>query len=125
MTIRFVKAAVLLSLLGASTTVLGAQRAQPGAACDKACLQGIADAYLAALVAHDPSKAPIAPDAKFTEQAQPMKIGEGQLWTLTTEGPTTFKIPVADPVVGQIGLIVMLKAALPPAPPRGDRKSVV
>ena len=99
--------------------MLSAQRGQTGAACDKACLRGIADAYLAALVAHDPSKAPMAPNAKFTEQAQPMTVGEGQLWKLTTEGPTTFKIPVADPVVGQIGLIVMLKAALPPIPPRG------
>src|SRR6187401_673052 len=119
MTIRFMQTAVLLVLLGASTTVLSAQRGQTGAACDKACLHGIADAYLAALVAHDPSKAPIAPNAKFTEQAQPMTVGEGQLWKLTTEGPTTFKIPVADPVVGQIGLIVMLKAALPPIPARG------
>src|SRR4029434_6477690 len=119
MTIRFVKAAVLLVLVGASTAVAGAQRGQPGAACDKVCLQGIADAYLAALAAHDPSKAPIAPNAKFTEQAQPMAIGEGQLWTLTAEGPTTFKIPVADPVAAQIGVIVMLRAAFPPAPPRG------
>ena len=108
-----------MAVVGASAVAVSARRGQPGAACDKACLQGVADAYLAALVAHDPSKAPIASNAKFTEQAQPMAIGEGQLWKLTTEGPTTFKIPVADPVVGQIGLIVMLKAALPPAPPRG------
>ena len=54
----------------------------------------------------------MAPNAKFTEQAQPMAVGEGQLWKLTTEGPTTFKIPVPDPMVGQIGLIVMLKASL-------------
>jgi hypothetical protein len=119
MTDRFVKAAVVLVLLAASAGDVSAQRPQSGAPCDKACLQGVADAYLAALVAHDPSKAPIAPNAKFTEQAQPMAIGEGQLWKLTTEGPVTFKIPVADPVVGQIGLIVVLKAALPPAPPRG------
>ena len=117
MTIRFAKAAVSLVLVGALGAVVSAQRG-PGTACDKTCLQGIADAYLAALAAHDPSKAPIAPNATFTEQAQPMAIGEGQLWKLTTEGPTTFKIPVADPVAGQIGLIVVLKAALPPAPPR-------
>jgi len=103
---------------GAAATV-SAQRAPSGAACDKACLQGIADLYLAAVVAHDPSKAPMAPNAKFTEQAQPMAIGEGQLWKLTTEGPTTFKIAVPDPVAGQIGLIVMIKAALGPPPARG------
>jgi hypothetical protein len=119
MTIRFSKAAGLLIFLAASTIALDAQRGQSGQACDKACLQGIADAYLAALAAHDPSKAPMAPNAKFTEQAQPMAVGDGQLWKLTTEGTTTFKIPVADPIAGQIGLIVVLKAALPPEPPRG------
>jgi len=75
MTIRFVKAAALCVLLGASAFVASAQRGPAGSACDKACLQGIADAYLAALVAHDPSKAPMAPNAKFTEQAQPLAVG--------------------------------------------------
>ena len=105
MTVRFVKTALVLLVVYGSADVLSAQRGQAGAACDKACLPEIADTYLAALVAHDTSKVPIAPNAKFTEQAQPMAIGEGQLWKLTTEGPTTFEIPVADPVVGQIGLI--------------------
>jgi hypothetical protein len=85
------KAAVLCVLIGLGTGVVGAQRGPAGAACDKTCLQGIADTYLAALVGHDPSKAPMAPNAKFTEQAQPMVVGEGQLWKLTTEGPTTFQ----------------------------------
>jgi hypothetical protein len=119
MAIRFLKTAVFLILIGTAPAGVTAQRGQSSSACDKACLQGIADAYLAALVAHDPSKAPMAPKAKFTEQAQPMMVGEGQLWTLTTEGPTTFKIPVADPITGQIGLIVVFKAALPAEPPRG------
>lgn len=116
MTSRFVKTAVFLVVLGVS---LSAQQGQTGSACDKACLLGVADAYLAALAAHDPSKAPMAPNARFTEQAQPMAIGEGQLWKLTVPEATTFKIPVADPTAGQIGMIVMLKANLPPAPPRG------
>jgi len=63
--------------------------AQTGQACGRACLLGIADAYFAALAAHDPAKAPMAPDAKFTEQTRELKIGEG-LWTTTTEGPTAF-----------------------------------
>jgi hypothetical protein len=72
-----------------------AQGGPPGAACHRSCLLGIADAYFAALVAHDPSKAPMAPNAKFTEQTRELKVGEG-LWTTTTEGPTAFKIPVPD-----------------------------
>jgi hypothetical protein len=88
-----------------------------GAACDRACLLGIADAYFAALVAHDPSKAPMAPNATFTEQTRELKVGEG-LWTTTTEGPTAFKVPVPDPVSGQIGVIAMIKANVPAPPAR-------
>src|SRR5262245_36882174 len=79
-----------------------------GAACDRACLTGIADAYFAALAAHDPSKAPMAANARFTEQTQVLAVGEG-LWKTTTEAPTAFKIYVPDPVSGQLGAIVMLK----------------
>lgn len=89
--------------------------------CDRACLLGIADAYLAALVAHDPSKAPMAPNAKFTEQAQVTRAGEGVLWKYTTAVSPTFKLPVPDPIAGQIGMIVMLKVSgnAPGAPARG------
>jgi hypothetical protein len=78
MMITFVKAAALCGLVGASTLVVSAQRGPAGAACDRACLEGIADAYLAALVAHDPSKAPMAPDAKFTEH-DALVLGDGDL----------------------------------------------
>jgi hypothetical protein len=92
----------------ASTTGAGGQAGRAAQACDHVCLTSIADSYLAALVAHDPAKAPMAPNAKFTEQAQVLAVGEG-LWKTASEGPTTFKIPVPDPVAGQIGLIVMMK----------------
>ena len=92
MRIRLLKAVALCVLISASSVVVGAQRGQTGAACDKACLQGVADSYLAALVAHDPSKAPMASNARFTEQAQPLAVGGDQLWKLTTEGLTTFEI---------------------------------
>ena len=98
-------AGVLLMVTAVSRA--GAQA--PGAACDRACLIKIADSYFAAMVAHAPSKAPIAPTAKFTEQAKPLAVGEG-LWKTITEGPTTFKIYVSDPVSGQLGAIAMVKS---------------
>jgi hypothetical protein len=101
-----------LAVLSASAAI-----AQTGQACDRACLLGIADAYFAALAAHDPSKAPMAPNAKFTEQTQVLTVGEG-LWKATTEGPTAFKIPVPDPVAGQVGVIAMIKANVPTPPAR-------
>ena len=109
---RFSLAAVLV-LVCASSGGAGAQSS--GISCDRACLLGIADTYLAALTAHDPSKAPLAPSARFTEQAQALKVGEG-LWRTVTQGPTAFKLPVADPVAGQIGVIVMLRANMPRPP---------
>ena len=105
---------VLGLLLGLAAPV-SAQRTGGTGDCDRACLTGIADAYIAALVAHTPSKAPLASKVKFTEQAQVLEVGEG-LWKTTTQGPTTFKIAVADPIAGQVGMIVMMKAELgPPA----------
>jgi hypothetical protein len=77
-------------------------------ACDRACLIGIADTYFAALAAHDPKKAPMAANARFTEQTKQLAVGDG-LWKTISEGPTTFKIYVPDPVVGQLGAIVVLK----------------
>ena len=102
--------AAIAILLGTATGHAGqaGQTAAAGAACDRACLVGIADAYLAALVAHAPQKAPLAPNAKFTENTQVLLVGEG-LWETATAVSPTFKIPVADPVAGQIGMIVMLK----------------
>jgi hypothetical protein len=77
--------------------------------CDRACLTTLTDAYLAAIVAHDPSKAPLAPDIKFVENVQRLKPGEG-LWKTASAGPTTFKIYVPDPIAQQVGFIGVLEA---------------
>jgi hypothetical protein len=76
--------------------------------CGRACLKDLAGAYVAALVAHDPSRVPLAKDLKFVENVTPMKPGEG-LWKTASEGPTTFAVFVPDPVSGQVGFIGMLK----------------
>ena len=44
--------------------------------CDRVCLNSIVDQYLASLVSHDPSKAPLARDVKFTENGQELKVGD-------------------------------------------------
>lgn len=89
--------------------------AGPQLPCDRACLIGVADTYLAALVAHDPSKAPMAANAKFVENAKAIKVGEG-LWQTAASVPTTFKIYVPDPVSGQIGFIGVMKDTAPAGP---------
>ena len=77
-------------------------------ACDRACLSGIVDTYLAALVAHDPSKAPLARGVRFTENTGVLEVGEG-LWVGASEAPTTFRIYVPDPATSQVGFFGVLK----------------
>ena len=78
------------------------------AQCDRACLDKLVDSYLAAVVAHDPSQVQFASGVKFVENTEPLKPGEG-LWKTASEGPTTFKIYVPDPVAQQVGFIAMMK----------------
>ena len=78
------------------------------AKCDRPCLDQTVDSYLAAVVAHDPSRVDFARDVKFVENTVPMKPGEG-LWKTASQGPTTFKIYVPDPIAEQVGFIGMLK----------------
>jgi hypothetical protein len=78
------------------------------AKCDRACLDKTVDTYIAAMVAHDPSKVAFATDVKFVENTVPMKPGEG-LWKTASEGPATFKIYVPDPVAQQVGFLCVMK----------------
>ena len=86
-----------------------AQQVQGGAAqCDRACLKDKVDTYLAALVAHDPSRVGFAANAKFVENTVPMKPGEG-FWKTASAVPTTFAIYVPDPTAQQIGFIGVMR----------------
>lgn len=75
--------------------------------CDRSCLVATAKTYLAALAAHDPAKAPLAPTLKYVENAEAMKAGEG-LWKTASSVPSDFAIFVPDAVSEQIGFIGML-----------------
>jgi hypothetical protein len=69
-------------------------------ACDRKCLSGFVDQYLAAILIHDPSGLPVAADAKMTENTKPTSLGEG-LWKtlkfIKFRGET-----VSDPSTGQV-----------------------
>ena len=81
--------------------------AQPSLArtvtCDRACLEGMVDKYLNAMVAHDPSRAPLSPNVKFAQDNVPLKIGTA-LWTTTTALGTD-RHYFADPKRGDVGII--------------------
>jgi hypothetical protein len=74
--------------------------------CDRACLEGLATQYLNALVAHDPKQLPVAADVRYTEQDQPMDVGDGFWGTATEIGH--FRLCFSDPVVEQIGCMVTM-----------------
>jgi len=75
--------------------------AHAGDICDRACLEGFVDRYIGAMVAHDPSPLPWAAHARFTENGQELRIGDG-LWG-TASAPGKYKLYVADPEDGQVG----------------------
>lgn len=102
-------AAVVISIgLSAHAPAARAAAAPEPQHCNRACLDHLVDRYLAALVAHDPSRVPIAPDAKFVENTKPMMPGEG-LWKTASAVPTTFKIYVPDPVAQQVGFLGVMQ----------------
>lgn len=75
--------------------------------CGRSCLISLADGYLAAMAAHDPSKAPVASTARFTENTQVLPLGQGSAWTTTT-GVRDYRLYVADPGAGQVALYTVV-----------------
>ncbi len=78
--------------------------------CDRQCLIDMADGYLAAMVAHDPSKAPLGKSVIMVENLERIKPGEG-LWATLTGPPSGFKIPVADPISQEVGVMTVAPGA--------------
>jgi hypothetical protein len=93
--------------------------AAPAAAgCDRACLIAATDAYVAALVAHDPAQAPLADDIVFVENAMKMQPGAG-LWQSAVMGPSNFIIHVPDETNQTVGYLAMMTALQPAPAPQG------
>ena len=91
------------SFAAASFIAIGwaASPVRAAASCDRACLEHIAEQYLAAMVAHDPSKAPIASRTRYTENGVELTLPDG-LWR-TADGLGKYRLYVADPDKDTIG----------------------
>lgn len=88
------------------------------AACDRQCLISATDAYVAAIVAHDPSKAPLADKVVFVENLTKLQPGEG-LWKAVVTAPGTFAIHVPDEINHTAGYLAMMTYMAPPPAPQG------
>ena len=97
-----------LAAAAAGLGFLGPAAQANAASCDRACLVKVTDQYLAAVVAHDPSKAPLAPGVVFVENIKRMQPGDG-LWKTASGGPTTFQIHVPDETLQQAGWIGVIQ----------------
>jgi hypothetical protein len=92
-----IRALALLSALVAPA-VLSAE-----ASCDRACLKGVMDRYLEAVVKHDPALLPTTDNVKYTENGVRLNLGEG-LWQTAAAQPT-YRVDVIDEQDRQVGLI--------------------
>jgi hypothetical protein len=98
-------AGVFAILFCGSVTFRPAKRVLAAAAaandCDRACLNGFVDKFLAAIVAHDPSKLPHTANVKYSENNVMLRLGDG-LWA-TADGIGSYKIYIDDPQAGEVG----------------------
>jgi hypothetical protein len=84
-----------------------ARTAAAGSDCDRVCLSGITDQYLAAMVVHDPSKLPLAKNLKFTEDGVPLELGDG-LWA-TASSIGNYKLYFDEPEAGEAGVYTVVQ----------------
>jgi len=71
--------------------------------CDRSCLEGVMNQYLEALAARDPKRLPLSADFKYTENDQPMELGDG-FWK-TVESVGNYKHIFADPEFGEVAFM--------------------
>jgi hypothetical protein len=95
-------AAILTGNLAASTGPIPLN-------CNRTCLEGLIEQYLAAVVAHDPKRLPLSEDVTYTENNQVLKVGDG-FWK-TAAGIGNYKHVFADPEFGQVGFMGTMQEA--------------
>src|SRR5437868_10170142 len=86
---------LLVTPIDGSNSLGRGAASQPIDPCSRQYLRTLADRYLEALVAHDPSRLPFARLVTFTENGRELKLGDG-LWK-TAAGLGTYRVYVLDP----------------------------
>jgi len=81
--------------------------------CDAACLAGLAESYLDAVVTQNPASASWAERVRFTEDGVPVMIGEAAWGSITAYSHSP--LVVADPATGQIAWLGIVEEHGQPA----------
>jgi hypothetical protein len=71
--------------------------------CDRKCLNNFMNKFRVGLLDHDPAEVPLAKDARYTENGQELKIGDGLWGTLTGFG--SYQLFLDDPTAGQVSFV--------------------
>jgi hypothetical protein len=77
--------------------------------CNRACLEGVVDQYLKAVVARSPQGLPLSADVKYSENAQLLAVGDG-FWK-TAQAVGNYRHVFADPEVGQVAVMATMREA--------------
>src|SRR5215471_19917682 len=91
----------LLRLLACAGIAASAPLFAAAGDCDRACLKSVLDQYLAAVIKHDPSAAPLAVGFRETNNAVAIRLGTGMWKTVTGLGRVQRRY--LDPASGQAG----------------------
>ncbi|HET8936969.1 MAG TPA: hypothetical protein VFN67_26180 [Polyangiales bacterium] len=91
---------------GSAGTGAAGSAASGTSMCDRACLTGFNDAYLAALTAHDATKLETSATVRFTENGKPLQLTEG-LWAVAKE-LGSYRQDMAEVPAGQTAGFVSL-----------------
>jgi hypothetical protein len=100
-------AGALITVLGTLPYTAPAVAAQPGPACNRACLESFVDRYLDAVVASRPDKVALATGVRYTEDGQQLVIGDGLWNTLRAKGP--YRLVVTDVPAGQVAVLATIE----------------
>jgi len=97
---------VVLAVLLAACS--GASRSAPDApTCDRACLEGLINQFMAAMVAHDASALSLNDSFAYIENNQSLQPGTGSWQTLQSFG--SYRHYFADPEAGQAAIITTMR----------------
>ena len=111
-TLLFGVVAVTLVLTGTFGSRIDASIGPIPLNCNRACLEGVVNQYLDAVIAHDPKKVPLSADVKYTENNQVVAVGDG-FWK-TAQGRGKYTHIFADPEGGQVAYMgTMMEAGAP------------
>lgn len=94
---------LLIALMALAAAPTLAEAARPGpndAACDRTCLDGMADKVLDAMASRAPQTLPWARVNRYAENNVPMMVGDGAWATITSHGSNPLR--AADPATGQV-----------------------